>query len=187
MRPIFLGIISFLLVSSCPLMEVSKGDRLRALIAKTGAMKLPFTYDLRNGPSKRPYEIDIHSSDTLLFKRGMVEGYLPDTVNFFGILHYEVGDLIYPVLSTFDKQGNLIDKKSIGIGACGGLVIDIKSCIDKVTISQRMMINSYYKVIGTAEDKDGQEIGICNSITGKGKVAADGKIEYVQSKIVDCN
>lgn len=128
----------------------------------------------------------MNSVDTLFIRGTAVGGVLPDTSNFYSILYYQTGDLIYPFISTFDKQGNLIDEENIGIGYCGGLTIDLDTCVDRVTINQRLEIESFYKAIGTAEDSTGQELKICNSITGKGTIKADGQIEILKSELKDC-
>lgn len=171
----------------CREKETNRGRQLRHLIKRIGVQELSYQYDLVKGPGQGVYQSDPGSTDTLFFYGDLIAGVLPDTSEYFGIIHYQVGDMLYPFVSTFEKSGNLIARKRIGVGACGGLTIDIDTCVDQVTINKNLEIESVYKVIGIAEDSTGQEIRICNQIKGKGKITSKGRIEYSETEIIDCN
>lgn len=153
--------------------------------------QLTFKYDLaKNNPDiRRP--IDKHSPDTLFFDdfNGSIGGLLPDTSNYFGFIYYKVGDSTYPFLLTVDKQGKIIDRQSIGLGLCGGLAVDIESCIDSVSINEKLEIEMLYKMTGTVETNDSvpKEIKICNWISAEGKVNIQGKIEITKGKLAVCD
>ena len=137
------------------------------------------------------YSVDKNSMDTLFFDdfNGSIEGVLPDTSTYFGFIYYKVGDSLYPFLTTIDKKGQIIDRQSIGIGACGGLAIDVDSCVDKVSINEKLEIDMFYKMRGTADTNDSipQTVKICNWISGKGKITKDGKIEIRKGELEVCD
>ena len=126
--------------------------------------------------------------DTLFFDSGSLGGVLPDTTSFYCILYYQVGDSLYPFLTTIDKDGNVIDNAPIGIGHCRGLLIDIESCVDQVTINRDLSIELFYKVVGSADTNDSipKTVRICNQILGTGRVTKEGKIEIKKGELEQC-
>jgi hypothetical protein len=160
---------------------------IRSLIKKVGIQELPYSFDLTKDQIQSKYDIDRNSIDTLFFDdwNGHVAGVLPDTSNFYCFLYYSVGDALYPNLVTIDKKGKIIDKANICIGNCAGLMIDIDSCIDKVTINKDLSINLLYRVRGSAETRDSipKTVKVNNQIIGKGKILKNGKIEISKGEI----
>ena len=187
-------ILILLIFSHCGQKKAnSTSDRIeyiRALIKKVGIKELPYNYDMvkRNIHSK--YSVDRNSMDTLFFDdlNGSIEGVLPDTSNYFGFIYYKIGDSIYPWLVTIDGQGKIIDRQQIGIGACGGLAIDVDSCVDRVSINKDLQIDMLYKMRGSADTNDSipRAVKICNRIFGKGKITKEGKIEIILGKLEVC-
>jgi hypothetical protein len=168
--------------------KFEKTTHLKNLISKIGFIKLPLTYDIAGSKIGSTYSINGNSMDTLFFRSGQLGGVLPDTANFYCILHYQVGDSIYPFLTTIDKSANVIDKQNIGIGYCGGLMIDVDECTDQVTIHEDMSLDLLYKATGTVDDDSTQQtVRICNEIVGKGKISELGKIEITKTDLMDCN
>lgn len=166
-------------------------EQARALVKKVGFQSLPFSYDMakRNVDSRHP--IDETSNDTLLFDSyGQVGGALPDTSAYFGFIYYKVGDSLIPFLVTVDKTGKVVDRQPIGIGSCGGLAIDVDSCVDMLTIHKNLALDLLYKVRGTAEaqtsDSTFQTVNICNTIIGKGQITKEGKIEIKRGDLQQC-
>jgi hypothetical protein len=166
--------------------EVNRIEYINQLAKKIGVRDLPLTFDLIKGENSR-YEIDKNSLDTLFFPSGSLIGVLPDTSNFYALVSYQVSDSFYPSISTFDKKGYLIDRINIGIGNCGGLLILIDSCTDRVVIKKNFEIEADFQVSGEAENpKTSESIRVCNKITGSGKIHNDGKLEFQKSEIFDC-
>jgi hypothetical protein len=172
--------------------EVNRIGHIRTLMKQVGIQPLPFNYDMtKRNPDSR-HSVDRNSNDTLFFDdlNGSVGGVLPDTANYFGFIYYKVGDSLYPFLVTVDKNGNVIDRQPIGIGACGGLAIDIDSCVDRLTINKNLELDLLYKVRGTAEAKTSdttfQTVKVCNTITGEGRITKEGKIQIKRSDLQQC-
>ncbi len=164
-------------------------EYIRALVKKVGFQSLPYSYDLMESKINTKFTVDIHSMDTLFFDSGAFGGVLPDTTNYFAFLYYQTGDSLYPFLTTIDKNGNVIDTKNIGIGACRGLLIDIDSCIDRVTIRKNLEIELLYKMHGSTESNDSipSIIKICNQIVGRGKITNEGRILLTKGELMICN
>jgi hypothetical protein len=160
---------------------------IRSLIKKVGIQELPYSFDLTKDQIQSKHDVDRNSIDTLFFDdwNGHVAGLLPDTLNFYCFLYYSVGDALYPNLVTINKKGEVIDKANICIGNCAGLMIDIDSCMDKVTINKDLSINLLYRVRGSAETHDSipKTVKVNNQIKGKGKILKNGKIEISKGKI----
>ncbi|MBI3220033.1 MAG: hypothetical protein HYZ44_11005 [Bacteroidetes bacterium] len=169
--------------------EEQRLAHVRALIKRVGFQQLPYTYDLAESNIEAKYTVDMNSMDTLFFDSGSFGGVLPDTTKYFAFLYYQPGDSLYPFLTTIDKKGNLIDTKIIGIGACRGLLIDIDSCVDKVSINNDLEIELLYKMRGTTETNDSipKIIAICNQIMGTGKITIDGRIVIYKSERMNCD
>jgi hypothetical protein len=188
MKFIRIFIVSILLISC----SQTSTDNIRAkyistLIKKVGIQELPYSFDLTKDQIISKHDINRNSIDTLFFDdwNGLVAGVLPDTSGYYCFLYYSVGDALYPNLVTIDKKGNIIDKANICIGNCAGLMIDIDSCIDKVTINKDLSIDLLYRVRGSVETQDSlhKTVKVNNQIKGKGKILEDGKIEISKGEL----
>ncbi|MBS1553899.1 MAG: hypothetical protein JSU09_03150 [Bacteroidetes bacterium] len=187
-------VTSILFLSGCRYQTSQTDNRssyIRELAKIVGIQQVPFKYDLaKHNPDIRR-SINKHSPDTLFFDdfNGSIGGLLPDTSNFFGFIYYKVGDSHYPFLLTVDKKGKIIDRQSIGLGHCGGQVVDIESCTDSVSINEKLEIEMLYEMRGKVEINDSipKEIKICNWISGKGKVTKEGRIEVTKGKLEVCD
>lgn len=195
--PIYSLLLALICFASCDKKEKqdetreSKPDRvkyLKQLIQKIGFQELPYTYDLAKRVIDSKYQVDQNTNDTLFFAAGSFGGVLPDTSKFYSVLTYQAGDSLYPFLTVIDRQGNVIDVQNIGIGHCRGLIIDIDSCVDLVKIDKDLKIELLYKMRGTAAiDSTNQEVKVCNTIIGNGKITDAGKIEIKKSDLIVCD
>jgi hypothetical protein len=86
----------------------TRQEALREIYNKAEKIYLPFEY-----PSKEfENSYVISGTDTLVFPDGTdIVGALKDTTNFFTFIRIEAGDVIYPVIITVNKNGNIIDEK----------------------------------------------------------------------------
>ncbi|MFM8912618.1 MAG: hypothetical protein ACKOE6_06860 [Flammeovirgaceae bacterium] len=190
----YLFVFSILFFSSCGQkarqLTTERATYIRELAKRVGTQQLPFEYDMAKGNPDSRYNINKYSLDTLFFDdlNGRVGGVLPDTSRYYGFIYYKVGDSLYPFLLIISKKGKVIDRKPIGIGHCGGLAIDIESCVDKVSINKELEIDLLYTMRGTAETNDAipKTIKTCNSISGKGTITKEGKIKITKGELEVC-
>jgi len=171
--------------------DLNKADYIRNFISKVGFVKLPYSHNLNLDKEEYKYLIDYKSNDTLFFKSpiNQIIGVLPDTLNYFGILYYAVGDDLYPCLITFNKNGEKIDDQKISNGLCAGCGCECDSCSDITTVTKDLKISSHLFLKSTDCDSIGNKIpsntkcmlsivdGFVNS-AGKIKLNNEVKKEY---------
>ena len=118
---IFLGFIflSFQFSQRKEVKDLDKEKKLRELISKTQILELPIFLDVYNS-EKSAKKIGLN--ELLSINMELMDndydftpilGILPYTTNYFAFLAYAMGDILYPILYTFDKKGNLIEEKPI--------------------------------------------------------------------------
>ena len=151
----------------------------RDFIHKLKIIDLPFKHRPENiieGSLKR---IDAEDSVFLKDPLSMYYGILADTTNFFGVITFLPGDEFVPILTTYDKKGNIIDSKSILVNGCGGGPC-IDYCSSTSIIEMDFSIFCTDTVIGpTCDEKDNAIPGTDSVFTSffKGKIKPNGKIE----------
>ena len=101
----------------------------RIFLTKFKTIELPFVFRYGNFEDGLDFEkmsvVDPNSNDTLFVKemdRNEIKcyGMLKDTSKFFSLIYFYPADSFYPVLVTYDKKGNQIDKVSLIVHGCGG-------------------------------------------------------------------
>lgn len=106
-----------------------QSDSFRIFLTKFKTIDLPFVFRYGNFQDSLNFDkmpvIDEHSNDTLYVKEndlGEIKcyGVLKDTSKFFSLIYFYPADSYYPVLVTYDKRGNQIDKVSLIVNGCGG-------------------------------------------------------------------
>lgn len=163
---------------------------LRNLMDSVGAIQLPFKYNMVDEDKPPGYVLTAKPKD-LLFSSygGIVFGYLPDTSNFYGMLHLDIGDDFYPILSTYQKDGARIDRRSVGLGNCAGLGVDYEFCLEDLSIDEKLNISSSYCAKLLLESKEDYTIidTLINEEHGKGRIDKQGKIWIKESGILEVN
>lgn len=101
----------------------------RIFLTKFKPIELPFVFRYGNFEDSLDFEkmpvVNPNSNDTLYVKekdRNEIKcyGMLKDTSDFFSLIYFYPADSFYPVLVTYDKKGNQIDKVSLIVNGCGG-------------------------------------------------------------------
>jgi hypothetical protein len=101
----------------------------QAFLKKFKTVELPFIFRYGNFEDSLEFDkmpaIDPNSNDTLYVKENDLNeikcyGMLKDTSTFFSLIYFYPADNFYPVLVTYDKKGNLIDKVGLIVHGCGG-------------------------------------------------------------------
>lgn len=124
------------------------------------------------------------SADTLFLRDGVTYvicyGLLPDTSKFYGLIWQGIADYEPPYLTTYTKQGDIIDEKGLFVGQCGGADCGW-SCDETIKINKNNKICS----IDTVMTWD------CDSLHGHlkksifyftGQIKDNGKIELTPTK-----
>ena len=153
-------------------------------IQKFRTVQLPFYFKAWNGniiDKKNLFEIDKHSIDTLFFKGendDILYGYglLADTSNFYSLLYFGQAEELYPILVTYSKSGQLINKETLIVNGCGpdcGLTYCSYSALIKKDYSIYLADTAKYQ-------------GICDSL---GNFLPNSDSMFVNSKngLVDKN
>jgi hypothetical protein len=115
------------------------------------------------------------SADTLFFRNGVTYaicyGILPDTLNYYGVIWQGIADFDPPYLTTFTKQGDIIDEAELFVGQCGGA-----DC--GWTCSETIKIDEQYKIVSV----DTVTTFDCDSVKGNLKKSVFYKSGYVNDK-----
>ncbi len=101
----------------------------RIFLKKFKPLDLPFIFRYGNEGDILDFEkmtaADPNSADSIFIKSDYLSsvkyyGMLKDTSKFFSLICFYPADSYYPMLITFDKNGNRIDETSLIVNGCGG-------------------------------------------------------------------
>lgn len=142
-------------------------------IRKFKPIDLPLTMrPLERG--ERP-KTNPESADTLFFKNGVTYaicyGMLPDTTKYYGLIWQGIADFDPPYLTTYTKQGDIIDEAELFVGQCGGL-----DC--GWMCSETIKMDEQYKIVSV----DTVTTFDCDSLKGNLKKSVFYKSGYVNDK-----
>ncbi len=155
MRPLIKYILIALTISSCSTTKDKNdmddksviSDKTRyfkeVFVKKFRPIELPLT--LRPLETGERTKTNPESADTLFFRDGVIYvicyGLLPDTSKFYGLIWQGISDFEPPYLTTYTKQGEIIDEKELYVGQCGGADCGW-SCSETIKIDERYKIFS---------------------------------------------
>lgn len=142
-------------------------------IRKFKLIDLPLTMrPLETG--ERP-KTNPESADTLFFRNGVTYvicyGMLPDTSKYYGLIWQGIADFEPPYLTTYTKQGDIIDETELFVGQCGGLDCGWM-CTETIKIDEQYKIVS----VDTVTTFD------CDSVRGNLKKSVFYKSGYVNDE-----
>ncbi|HBK88535.1 MAG: hypothetical protein U0289_06150 [Cyclobacteriaceae bacterium] len=168
---------------------IDKAAHIKRLINSVGFVSLPFNYDVYKSNPETRFSIDRKTVDLLGFDYGPIQGVLPDTSSHYVFLHYVIGDSVYPILNSFDKNGNKIDQQGIGVCYCngGGPIARQDECTDVVTIHRDLTIEAFYRFRGILQPDSQPGKYVCEQRTIAGRITGDGRIELKKSEMQDCS
>jgi len=175
--------------TTVPVVIIDKATYIKNLIDSIGFVQLPFKYDVYKSIAETSFSADQRTVDLLDFEYGPIQGVLPDTSRQYVFLHYIIGDSLYPVLTTFDKHGNKIDRQGIGVGNCngGGPIARQDECTDVVTIHRDLTIEALYRFKGLVQPVDSlPAIYVCQQMVITGRITDNGRIELKEGEMENC-
>ena len=167
--------------------ELSDIEKIRQLYNSLPEVRLPFCYQIDSINFDGKVTFGSYYIPTYLFFEGFelqVIGKIKDTTNFFGFVYLYPGDVLVPVISTFDKNGKKIERNSI-MG--GGLFDGCYECpLSRTTIYKDLSIEQFYIEKTDFCDEEGIPIdsfkGITTEITGQYQLTKQGKLEFISAK-----
>jgi hypothetical protein len=194
MKPLTKFILIALTISSCSTTK-DKSDAVdkstisdktkyfkEVFIKKFRPTDLPLT--LRPAETGGRIKTNPKSADTLFFRDGVTYvtcyGMLPDTSKYYGVIWQAMADLDPPSLTTYTKQGDIIDETNLYVGKCGGIDCGW-SCSETIKIDEHHKIFSIDTVM--TWDCDSLRGNLKKSIFYKsGHVDDNGKIIMTVTK-----
>jgi hypothetical protein len=136
----------------------NKGQTFESFISRLDNIDLPYSYDssipLRQTKS-------LNGLDNLFFEDGPTLhdyiGYFKGDSNNIHILTVHSGDFFEDLcISTFDREGNLLNRVSPSFDDCVGHVpLDFKSCEEKIIINKdKKIVCTSFKIVLNISKKD---------------------------------
>jgi hypothetical protein len=142
-------------------------------VKKFRPIELPLT--LRPLETGERIKTNPESADTLFFRNGVnyviCYGVLPDTSQYYGLIWLGITDFEPPYLTTYDKQGDIIDETELYVGQCGGA-----DC--GWTCSETIKINENFKIFAV----DSVTIRDCDDVGGNIKKSIFYKSGHIDDK-----
>ena len=148
------AILMILVLLSCKNEATQKQNQnalatpFRAFLNKIKIIELPFVYKYRGDESELNYAqmrtIDSNSPDTLFVKNKegiKCYGMLPDTSQYFSLIYFYPAEVYYPVLATYNKNGQLMDEVRLNLGGCGA-DCGLEQCTEFSRIDKNLSIFS---------------------------------------------
>lgn len=112
--------------------NTSRLSHIRFLYNKYPTIDLPFHYKTQISKAVTEFEAE-YGIDTLVFGDDApcgIIGVTPDTSTFFGFFYLIAADDAAPAIITYDKKGQLIEKKALTRSCWQGCESDCRSLID---------------------------------------------------------
>jgi hypothetical protein len=166
----------------------SRLKQLRALFKKTGFVNFP--YDVNSNYIQQHYSIYNLNYDTeerILFEDGFhnVLAVLPDTTEFFIILHTYALDATMLQMIVYSKSGEVLDNTQVLEDNCATMVGEILECVDRLVINEDLSMLYSHKSEISYEDyaKEKEYDTICAEKNSKGIISANGRITFEKVKM----
>src|SRR5690349_18253032 len=99
----------------------------QTLISKLQKLEIGYTYDLLKQDTEGCYIPDKHP-DSLFYNPPLPILGQFNNGTVYSIVHFEPGDDMWPIIQTFDKEGNVIDKVAIAFGHCAAPDCEVVEC-----------------------------------------------------------
>jgi hypothetical protein len=156
-------------------------SHLKYIISNTKCLELPYKFDANNWNFSDSYVLDPSGLDSMFFSSigHQVIFHFRDTSSFYTLLSGVAGDKFYPCISTYNKEGFLIDRKIIGTSNCvTNPIVDVISCFDSVFINPDLTFYSYSELKATVQPYDSVKTVFDSSSSAKlsGEILQNGMI-----------
>jgi hypothetical protein len=132
-------------------------SQLRHIIANTKSLNLPYNFDANNWDFTESYVMDPSGLDSMFMSSvgHQVIFHFRDTTNYYILLSGVAGDMLYPCITTYNKEGLLIAREIIGTCNClTNPIVDVISCFDSVFINPDLTFYSFSELKATIQPYD---------------------------------
>ena len=154
----FLTTLLAIITFTCVGCRQNKGQTFDSFISRLDHIDLPYSYDSAIPLTQTK---SFNGLDNLFFEDGPTLhdyiGYFKGDSNNIHILTVHSGDFFEDLcISTFDNEGNLLNRVSPSFDNCVGQVpLDFKSCKETISINQdKKIICTYFKTVLNINKKD---------------------------------
>ena len=156
-------------------------SHLRHIISNTKNLDLPYKFDANNWDFSDSYVMDPTGLDSMFMSSvgHQVIFHFRDTSNYYILFSGVAGDMLYPCITTYNKEGQLIAREIIGTCNClTNPIVDVISCFDSVFINPDLTFYSYSELKATIQPYDSVDTEYDSSSSKKlsGKISDNGMI-----------
>jgi hypothetical protein len=127
----------------------TRGD-FQTLVSNLKTLEIGYTYDLVKQDTEGCYAPK--NSDTLFYNPPFPILGQFNNGTIYSLIHFEPGDDMWPIIRTFDKDGESIDAQTIVFGNCAGWDCDFDECEEKFKIINSNTIESILTIVTTPCD-----------------------------------
>ena len=135
--------------------KIETRNAFQDLVSNLKTLEAGYTYDLLKQDTEDCYAPI--NSDTLFYNPPFPILGRINNGTFYGVIHFEPGDDMWPILRTFDKEGKLIDNATIVFGNCAAGDCEFDECDERFTIVNQNTIESIMTIVTTPCDSVGNK------------------------------
>lgn len=157
MRPLLILILTSWILWACGTKPTNESkNNFQVLLSNLRTLENGYTYDIVKQDAEDCYVPD-KNADSIFYNPAFpILGQITSgTIH--SLIHFEPGDDLYPVLRTFDEEGNLIDSETIVFGNCAGWDCDFDECDEKFKIINQNTIEDIITLVTTPCDNSGNK------------------------------
>jgi hypothetical protein len=135
--------------------KVGVNSEFQGLVSNLKTLEIGYTYDLVKQDAEDCYAPK--DSDTLFYNPPFPILGQFNNGRIYSVIHFEPGDDMWPMLRTFDKEGKLIDSRSLSFGNCAAGDCEFDGCDEKFKIVNQNTIEDVITSVTTPCDSLGNK------------------------------
>jgi len=166
--------------------EITVLQAIRNIIDIVGFVELPYKiYHDQDGILMDEYNANYLWK--IRVQNGCLYGVLPDTTHYYGILYCLAASVAIPVLTIFDKEGNLIfDRQRLLEQNCHKMIGIGIFCNEYIIINEDLTLHYHYSAKDIYDNiLSGKNDALdCEHIEKEGEIDENGKVIFGESKTI---
>lgn len=132
------------------------GNDFQVLVSNLRTLETGYTYDVVKQDAEDCYTPD-NNADSLFYNPPFPILGQFNNGTIYSIIHFQPGDDMWPIIQTFDKEGNLIESETIAFGHCAIGDCEYDECDEKFTIINKNKIEDTMTIVWTPCDSLGNK------------------------------